>query len=349
MGPDNHRTKAAPLRPKKSRDFRSGRPDELDTFKSLNILPENAAPAPHGSAPTSENRRKKNENKKKTTKDYNIKQASSETTKYQDDIEDTEKKSVIRRHDGGVTTVHRRRRASSSSDSDRLVAQENIMILEQLYSELTKYQNDIENAKIKSAIRRHDDGVTTVHRRRRASSSNSDGSAAQKNIIALEQSREKSLLIDIANDLWGWIHTMIKTGPKSLRSLYPAIKWVLVSYFVLLSITYLLVSMHGFAKAKMDPICSNRWVGPLVPVPFCESFDLSGRSINVAKIATSQEELAVVMKHGKQNFDIAKDMVTYGFALRDLNIRMEASNLSHTREIIRELKSLNLHLRHTAR
>lgn len=79
------------------------------------------------------------------------------------------------------------------------------------------------------------------------------------------------------------------------------------------------------------------------------SVEPNGRPINASKVATCQEELIVVMDRVGHNFDLARDMVGHEFAVRDLRIRVAASNLSRRQELTRELESLIRYTKQTAK
>jgi hypothetical protein len=73
------------------------------------------------------------------------------------------------------------------------------------------------------------------------------------------------------------------------------------------------------------------------------------KTINVTKIATSQQELDLVMNSVGKNFDLARDMVGHEFAVRDLRIRVAAGDLYRRREIANELDSLIRETKKTAK
>ena len=221
--------------------------------------------------------------------------------------------------------------------------------LRHTFREQTKDQDGMEDASNGNAIRPYEDGVTTLHRRRPASKTRiSDRSASQENPMALEQSKDGSLLLDIANDLRGLIKIGLKTAPKLSRSLYRPCRWVLVGYVLWLIITYLWVSAHRFATTALAPICSNPIVGSRIS--FCaELLKLSDRPVNASKVAASQEELVVVMDQVGQNYDLARDMWGHVFAIQDLEIRVEISNLPRREELRKELDLLIQYTKKTAK
>ena len=293
-----------------------------DIFESLSSLPQNAVPATHGAAPTSEKRRKKNEDRKEINKDDDSKHASRESTKQAT-------------HDAVPTSEKRgkknesRKKIDKNDDSKRASKKS------------SKHQDDIEDIEHKNAIRRHDDIVTTAHWRRSTSNIKiSDRSTIHKNFIALEQSQKRSLLFNLSNYFMRLIKIVIKTTSKLLRLFYLACKWILVNYIIWLVITHLLISIHRLVTTKMTSIYSIKWIGSNV---FCESFDLINlidRSINVLKVATFQEVLAFVTDRARQNFDLARDMIDHKSAVRELEIRVVKNKLVHKWEIYEEFESL---------
>ena len=162
--------------------------------------------------------------------------------------------------------------------------------------------------------------------------------------IAVAQAHAGSFPSFIANDGW----TLIKTVQRLLMILYPFCKWVLLGYAVWMAITYLVTSMYRSRTAALAPMCSIPVVGP--QMPFCTvSFESKNRFVNVSKVATSQDTLAVVMDRVGQNFDLARDMVGHEFAVRDLKIRVAASDLSRKKELTQELESLIRYTKRTAK
>jgi hypothetical protein len=285
-------TKVVPLCPNKPRHLKSGQPNELDTFETLDASPENAAPASHGPTPTPKQREEK-KNRKEVAKVVEPSHASGDPSEDQDGIEDLGNESTIPRHDGGATTVRKRRPISNNMVSDMAVAQDNHSI---------------------SGER------------------------------ALRQLQQRSLLSDIAKD----VRRLTETALELPRALYPIWKRFVVVYVVWLAISYLAVSIYRFATTALAPICSIPVIGPQIPL-YTVSVEPNSRPINASKVATCQEELIVVMDRVGHNFDLARDMVGHEFAVRDLRIRVAASNLLGKQELIRELESLIRYTKQTTK
>lgn len=161
---------------------------------------------------------------------------------------------------------------------------------------------------------------------------------------ALAQTEVGSLFSEIANDIWKWL----KYSFKIWRACYPVWKWLVVGYLVWMGLSYLLASVYRTVSSKLSPVCSS-WIIRST-VPFCNWLPDAGSQVtDISKVATSQEGLTVVMDRVGENFDLARDMTGHEFAIRDLKIRVSASNLSRGQEIARELESLSRNTRKTAK
>ena len=88
-------------------------------------------------------------------------------------------------------------------------------------------------------------------------------------------------------------------------------------------------------------------------MPFCPWDSIAQivatKTLDLSRVATSQEELTVVMERVGENFDLARLMTANEFTLRDLRIRVAASKLSRAEEIARELDKLSDLTRKTAK
>ena len=203
---------------------------------------------------------------------------------------------------------------------------------------------------------RHEGPVAAVRQRHRTSKTrryrNSktrvpEQAAAQDNYsssseIAASQNQEASILSLLANDgsklAWATL--------KLPRTLYPVWRWLLLIYIGWMAFTYLLAYAYRSAAVAVAPFCTIPIVGP--QLPFC-TVHPGDKPINASKVATSQEGFTVVMDRVGQNFDLARDMVGHEFAVRDLRIRVAASNLSRKKELTRELESLIRYTKQTAK
>ncbi|KAI9671113.1 MAG: hypothetical protein M1831_005199 [Alyxoria varia] len=155
---------------------------------------------------------------------------------------------------------------------------------------------------------------------------------------------EGSLVSDILNDIW----TLIKSFAYLPRKLYPIAKWILLAYLMWLAISYPTVIIYRSIKTTIAPLCDIPIIGPRIPL--CSlPFELQDRPVDGSKMAKSQDELVVVGDQAGQNFDLARDMVGSEFAVRDLHIRVMASNLSRKKELARELESLIRYTKQTAK
>ena len=150
--------------------------------------------------------------------------------------------------------------------------------------------------------------------------------------------RKESLLSDVWEDVW-----------KLPRALYLFYKWPFFLYILWLLVTNSMVVVYYNAARQLEPICDlplNGYAFPLCSGPR-EAPPL--RTINVPKVAMSQEELDLVMNSVGQNFELARDMIRQGFVVRDLRIRVAASGLSRRREVVDELDSLVRQTQKTAK
>jgi len=130
------------------------------------------------------------------------------------------------------------------------------------------------------------------------------------------------------------------------RLLYPIWKWPLIIYIAWLLASYLITYAY---VAISDTLAANICPIPIIgsKFPFCLPKDQ--RSLSYDRFTASQEEFVVVMDQVGQGFDIARDMVGHEFSLRDLKIRVAASNLSRKDELARELEGLIRQTKKTAK
>ena len=195
---------------------------------------------------------------------------------------------------------------------------------------------------------RHHGPVAAVRRRHRSSKAGvPEQAAAQHNYsrsteIAASQNQEASFFSLLANDGWRLTWATLKLP----RTLYPIWKWVLLIYIGWMALSYLLAYAYRSATAAIAPMCNIPIVGS--QLPFC-TVRGGDNPINPSKVATSQEGFTVVMDRVGQNFDLARDMVGHEFAVRDLRIRVAASNLSRKEQLTRELESLIRYTKQTAK
>ena len=194
-----------------------------------------------------------------------------------------------------------------------------------------------------------DDETTAVRQRSRPSGSKipyragAQGSHSVRGGKTVRQARGKSLLSRVADDIWKLIQTIL-TLPAHL---YLVLKWILLIYIAWMIITHLMAYVRS-ATAKLAPMCSIPIVGSRLP--FCTIPNKTdGRVVDVSRVATSQEELTVVMDQVGVNFDLARNMVDHQFAVRDLRIRVAASEFSRRNELTDELDSLSRYTKQTAK
>ena len=113
-----------------------------------------------------------------------------------------------------------------------------------------------------------------------------------------------------------------------------------------LIVSYLVVFLYNLAISSLSTtLCPIPIIGPAIPL--CAP--AANHTIDVFKVATSQEDLSLVMDRVGRGFDLARDMVGNEFAVRDLKIRVAASNLPRKLELVRELESLIRHTKQAAK
>ncbi len=204
------------------------------------------------------------------------------------------------------------------------------------------------------ATRHGEGGVNNVHRRRRISrrtaalnptSAQDDGTSSDEGLGDFQEELKGpggSLHSDIAKDGW----KLTKGALRLLRALYPIWRWLLLGYIVWLIISYLVVFLYNLAISSLSTtLCPIPIIGPAIPL--CAP--AVNHTIDVFKVATSQEDLSLVMDRVGRGFDLARDMVGNEFAVRDLKIRVAASNLPRKLELVRELESLIRHTKQAAK
>ena len=201
-------------------------------------------------------------------------------------------------------------------------------------------RDETESSENESTVSHGDSLVRKSRRKARASDTRTSQAAGRDDDSKsgrkpMTQPQEVSWLSQIAADGYGLIRLAL-TLPKAT---YPIWKWGLFAYLVCLGISYLLAYLYHFAADTLSPVCAIPVIGS--QIPFCTGpLEFKDGSVDASKVATSQEELTVVMDRVGQNFDLARDIVAHEFTLRDLRIRVVASNLARKHEIAQELDSL---------
>ena len=211
-------------------------------------------------------------------------------------------------------------------------------------------EDGLQSSEDETTFQPYDDDVRTIRRRHRTSNTSTLDRAAGGNDQSIHddktrrRAQEGSLPIDMAYD--GWKLAKLFSGLP--RLLYPIWKWILLAYLLWLAVTYLFAFLYRFATDALAPICSIPIVGSRIP--FCAlPSEPKDRDLDISKVATSQDGLGVVMDRVGQNFDLAREMVGHEFAVRDLRIRVAASNLARKKELTQELESLIRYTKQTAK
>lgn len=143
-----------------------------------------------------------------------------------------------------------------------------------------------------------------------------------------------SVLWDIVSD----VGKTVGGGLRLWRGPYPIGKWLLYGYLIGMAVCYLVAFLYGRVLSGVSSV-----VCPIPVVrswfPLCEA-PTPTRPIDISKVAATQEELAVVMDQVGHGFDLARDMKRREYAVRELRIRVAASELPRSQELTRELDSL---------
>jgi len=155
---------------------------------------------------------------------------------------------------------------------------------------------------------------------------------------------EAGLFANIATDA----RNFSKMTLRLISTTYPIWKWLILLYLILLAISYLIIAFHSYVATRPQPICSIPYIGARIPpCPLINKF--SDRPINVSKVSDSQEGLNVVRSQVGESYDLATGMAYNEFAVRDLKIRVRASNLPRKWELVKELEALSRYTKETAK
>lgn len=131
---------------------------------------------------------------------------------------------------------------------------------------------------------------------------------------------EGSLARDIYNDLF-----------RLPRRLYPWLRWPLFFYIVWMVVSYSMVFCLNKVSKAVEPVCRIPFVGHVIP--FCAVGGAGAPPLDLRRMADSQEHLDDVMLPAGRNRNLARDMINHEYAVRDLKIRVAASDLKRKREL----------------
>ena len=151
--------------------------------------------------------------------------------------------------------------------------------------------------------------------------------------------KDGSLLRDVYNDLQkipGYIYTL-------RRPSYFFGKWPVLIYVSWVVVSHSIMACRDRIRESMESYCANRYYGNWIPL-FCP-VDTGDKPDDIAfnatgKLTSSQDEIGVVLNSVGQNHQLARDMVSNEFALRDLRIRVAASKLQKKEEMTEDLNDL---------
>lgn len=148
---------------------------------------------------------------------------------------------------------------------------------------------------------------------------------------------EGSLLGDVAYDVvW-----------RLPRALYYYLKYFILAY-ILLWIT-LRALAFGYQKVSqaLEPICNVPGISSIISL--CNVDPAITKVLDPAKVVASQEQLDQVMNPAGDNRDLARNMMGHEYAVRDLRIRVAASDLKRKKELEDQFDSLIRRTKNTAR
>ena len=123
------------------------------------------------------------------------------------------------------------------------------------------------------------------------------------------------------------------------RAAYPYWKWPLLLYILWLLLTHILATIYTGIVHKMDPVCSTPWIGRVFPLCAILSSP-PAKTIDISKVSTSQREFEQVINSAGKTLDLAMEMWGKDYVVRDLNIRVQHSELKNKKELSNELDSL---------
>ena len=125
------------------------------------------------------------------------------------------------------------------------------------------------------------------------------------------------------------------------RVLYFFLKWPLLICIIWIALTHAYLAGVNHLSQTVEPYCEMWIVGKLIPFCPAPTTTKEGSADNATATITSlQDEIGGVVDSVGQNHELARLMTRHEAALRDLNIRVGASNLQYKQQLGRELDSL---------
>ena len=187
-------------------------------------------------------------------------------------------------------------------------------------------QNSSGDSENESSIQRRDGDITAVRRRHLRSKKGFEASG-RESLTWPQHARSQS-----EDEAWNEARILVKWTWQIAKWS----QWVVVPYILWLGLTYLYSHLYSSVTTTLAPVCAIPLIGPRIP--FCtSSIQPIDRSIDVTKMATSQEALTDVIDSLGQGLDLARDMNHHEYVIRDLKIAVANSKLPRKKEITQEL------------
>ena len=126
------------------------------------------------------------------------------------------------------------------------------------------------------------------------------------------------------------------------RSIHQSLNRLLILYILWHVLSH--VTWRGIGKARefLKPQCTDIVYGDTIPIycPLPLHYSKPHALDFVTSFASIQGGLGDVVASATKSHEMARDIASYGFALRDLKIRVAASSLKKKKELTRELIEL---------
>ena len=120
-------------------------------------------------------------------------------------------------------------------------------------------------------------------------------------------------------------------------------KWPVLIYILWMVVSHSIMAYSDQICEAVGPYCANKYYGSLIPF-FCQlnwSDTPDGRGFEaIEKLAASQDGLVVVVYSVGQNHEMARDITRHKPALRDLRIRVAASNFNMKEKLTENLEGM---------
>lgn len=136
----------------------------------------------------------------------------------------------------------------------------------------------------------------------------------------------------------GWFQDIGHDLMRVLR-IFWRLRWLFYAYVIWMLLSWTAVFLVEKTGQALEPICRTPIIGE--KIPFCAgSIETELKTPDVTNIALPQQELSDVMSSVGQNFQLARGMISHEYAVRDLKIRVGASDLRRKHELTEQLAML---------